>query len=403
MTPKDIQKIVEQIGTPVYVYEQKALEANIGRIQNSLEKYGLKERIRPYVAYFANSNPHLFKIVVAKGFGIVMQTQEEFAQLKGNGLSDDVILSPSFLSDAEIDYWQKQKVKVNLASLEEVKYFVSKYNASPCFRVDLTSDASQRTAIKSYQLLELKAFLTSKKIVPESFHVYIGTGSSLKKAKNNFRKVLGLHKKFFPETKNINLGGGFGYSYDETDEKKKHFDWDSYFHFVADMVKKYKLPDDVQFIIEPGRDIFVDAGTLLIRINRIVKLRGRINLGTDGSYVYLPSATTRVRKHKTLFYDKSCVLRTDRSAYGSLSGATTLSSDYVYPGNIKIPENIQNGDILEIKDVGAYGATQHMEFLNKRPCPEVLIDSDDQISLITKRGPDDDKIRHLLNRPEALC
>jgi hypothetical protein len=56
-----------------------------------------------------------------------------------------------------------------------------------------------------------------------------------------------------------------------------------------------------------------------------------------------------------------------------------------------------------ILDVGAYCATQHMEFLNVPPAAEVLVDADGKINLITSRGDDLDKWRHLLASKKELA
>jgi len=53
-------------------------------------------------------------------------------------------------------------------------------------------------------------------------------------------------------------------------------------------------------------------------------------------------------------------------------------------------------------DVGAYCATQHMEFLNIPPAAEVLVDAAGSAHLVTSRGDDLDKWRYLLPQKEAL-
>lgn len=403
MTMRDyISKIISSVGTPVFVYEEKTLFGNIRRILDASEKCGIRDRVKIYIAYFANSNPHLFKIIQNNRLGILLQTKEEYVQVKKFGLANDIVISPSFLSDKEIDFWAKENVITNLASVEEVKYFVNKFNSAPSFRIDLTEKSEQRTAIKEYQLADLAQYLNEKNITPRSIHIYVGTGSSLAKMKSNFVKVIEIYKKYFPNTKEINLGGGFAFEYDNPDTNKKHFDWENYFQFVFRKITEFKLPKDVKFILEPGRDIFADVGSLVLSTTRIVNLKDKKNIGTDGSYVFMPSATIRRRQHSLTFLNKKFEVLNNLTVVGVLSGCTTLSSDYLFPGEVKIPENLQEGDFIIIQDIGAYGATQHMEFLNKKPCPEVLIKENGDIYLLTERGSDDDKIRYLLSEPKKI-
>lgn len=399
---KYISKIVSAVGTPVFIYDEKVLSNNIRRIFNAADKFNLRDRIKTYIAYFANSNPHLFKTIQDDNVGILLQSKEEYSQVKKFGLVNDIVISPSFLSDEEIDFWMKEKVVINLASLEEIKYFVNKFNTAPSFRIDLTQDSKQRTAIKEYQLEDLAQFLRQKNITPRSFHVYVGTGSSLVKMKNNFVKIIEIYKKYFPNTKEINLGGGFAFEYDSPDPKKKHFNWENYFQFISKKISEANIPKDIKFILEPGRDVFADVGSLVVSITRIVNLKDKKNIGTDGSYVFMPSATIRKRQHALIFLNNNFEELNNPNVVGALSGCTTLSSDYLFPGEVKIPANLQAGDYIVVQDIGAYGATQHMEFLNKKPCPEVLIKENGDVYLLTERGEDDDKIRYLLSEPKKI-
>jgi diaminopimelate decarboxylase len=116
----------------------------------------------------------------------------------------------------------------------------------------------------------------------------------------------------------------------------------------------------------------------------------------------MPSAMMRKRQHRTVFLDKSFNELPVSERRGFLSGATTLSSDYVYPGSIPIPEQLSPGEYVLVKDVGAYAATQHMEFLNQPPPAEVLVNELQQLQVITERGPADDKVRHVLQEPVLI-
>jgi diaminopimelate decarboxylase len=67
-----------------------------------------------------------------------------------------------------------------------------------------------------------------------------------------------------------------------------------------------------------------------------------------------------------------------------------------------VPDNIGARDYVAILDVGAYCATQHMEFLNIPPAAEVLIDTAGLTHLITAPGGEMDKWRHLLPERKQL-
>lgn len=333
----------------------------------------------------------------------MLQTKEEYAQIKKSNLKAENIVSPAVLSNEEIDFWVKESVPVNLSSLEEVEYFITTYPSTPLhFRLDLTSKGKQRTGIKIYQLEKFANILKVSRITPRSFHVYVGTSSSCQKVLQNSARAFRIFKKYFPDASSINLGGGFGFNYATSIESRKHFPWNEYFRGLNRLLKKYEIPESIKIILEPGRDIFADSGIFLLSVNRIITHKANIKIATNGSYVYVPSSTIRKRQHKVNFFAKDFIERKPDNKRGFLSGCTTLSSDYIFPGSISVPKNISKGDFIVIKDMGAYTATQHMEFLNKKPCSEILIRENGEAVRITRRGDEADKLRYLLTNPEKI-
>ena len=257
-------------------------------------------------------------------------------------------------------------------------------------------------AIKRSQLSHLKKRLDATGTPLHSFHVYSGTGSTLETLKKNADLVFDIYARYFPQAKMLNFGGGFGFDYEARRRDEGHFNWDAYFEHIAKRTTERNIPDDVTYIIEPGRDVFADVGSFLISVNRVVRAGSVKQIATDGSYVYMPSATVRARQHRTRFFRADFRELITRDDSGFISGCTTLSSDYVFPGPILLPRNLKKGDSILIEDIGAYGATQHMEFLNKRPCPEFLIRPDGSITLLTHRGSAIDKIRYTLIKPRII-
>jgi len=402
MENNKLKLVAEEIGTPFFIYDGDVLKRNIERLFAAVDNKGLGGRVKIFVAYFANSNPNIFLKIISEKVGILLQTKEEYQQLKKFGINTKMVVSPSFLSDSDIDFWASKNIPINLASLEEVKYWIEKYDMPVSFRLDLTFGQNQRTGMKKQQFTELSKIVKQTGVTPKSIHIYCGTGSSLRKMKGYLRKTIKIWSKYFPEIKEINLGGGFDFNYKGSTSEEKHFDWSDYFECLNGLIKKYSISDDVKFLFEPGRDILADVGQMVLQVKRVVKFPNNTEVATDGSYVYLPSATKRNRKHELLFLDQNFEKVDEQETFsGKLSGSATLSTDYVLPNLVEIPIGIKENDFIVIQDVGAYGATQHMEFLNKKPCPEVFIDNG-KIFLITERGADADKIRYVLENPKEL-
>ncbi|MFA7252352.1 MAG: hypothetical protein WC027_00650 [Candidatus Paceibacterota bacterium] len=404
MKKEKIKEAVKKINTPFFIYDEAILNRNINRIIEASKNANIGGRIRLFASYFTNSNPNLFKSIQNESVGILLQTPEEWHQLKPFGLNREMITSPSFLSNEEIDFWTNKNITINLASFEEIRYFVQKYKKAPLsFRIDATFWQKQRTGLKIKQLKEISEFLKNQSVTPYSFHIYCGTGSSLKKIKKYLIRSLKIYRKYFPNVKEINLGGGFAYDYKSLLVEEKHFDWSSYFAYLKQKIKEFNISPEVRFILEPGRDIFADIGVQVLKVKRVVNYPNLKSVSTDGSYVFMPSAAKRNRKHNLDFYDQNFNLIPKEECFSTkLSGSTTLSSDYIMPNVVQIPEPIKESDYIVVKDLGAYGATQHMEFLNKKPCPEILIDNEGKLKLITTEGVEADKTRYALLTPKLL-
>jgi diaminopimelate decarboxylase len=123
---------------------------------------------------------------------------------------------------------------------------------------------------------------------------------------------------------------------------------------------------------------------------------------TNGSRVLMPSAQYKGRRHNIVFLDsKMREIKAD-CVPAAVRGRGILRHDYVLPGDYLVPECIGPHDYLLVLDVGAYCATQHMEFLNIPPAAEVLVDKQGSHFLISAHGDKFDKWRFVLSEKEEL-
>ncbi|WP_153003669.1 diaminopimelate decarboxylase [Aureimonas ureilytica] len=397
-----LKLICAAIGTPIFIYSAEQIVRNARRVKDAAAAAGLAKRVSLYVPFFPNANPHVLAPLREEGIGILVQMPNEHDILVGHGFRD-FIVSPGHVSNEEIAFWGAKQYRTFLASLDEVEFALREKAETISVRVD--SLGCDKPGIKVGQLASLATMLKQYGRTLECFEVYCGSGNSLAGMVGIVKQIFQIYLDHFPDAQSINFAGGHGFDYEKWGEEEKHFDWRSYFESIAELATGMGIPERVRFLFEPARDILADAGVLITEIKRdvITNPNGSI-LVTDGTRMLMPSAQLRNRPHNTVFLDRNFNEIWDESFSRAckIRGRTILRNDYILPGEALVPRAVCRGDHLMIMDVGAYCATQHMEFLNVPPAGEVLVDVNGTAHLITEPGRQLDKWRNLLVEPRAI-
>lgn len=401
----DLQLIAEQVGTPVFIYSEEQFVKNVQRIKNAAKAAGLDKRVELYIPFFPNSNPHVLRPLQGMDrVGLLLQLPGEYEIVRGFGF-DRFIVSPGHVADDEIRFWARKGYPTFLSSLEEVAFALRIDAPSISARID--SLDSGKPGIKYGELNRLSDLLNQHHRDLECFEVYCGSGNSREDMISIIETMFTIFKTHFPRAHSINFAGGHGFVYEKWDDSEKHFDWNHYFKALRATADRIGIPGHVQFLFEPARDVLADVGALLLSVKRNIITNPVASLVvTDGSRMLMPSAQLRDRRHNVVFLDASMAeFRPEtpsRGVHAVMRGRTILRHDYILPGEYWVPDGVDSRSHVVILDVGAYCATQHMEFLNVPPPAEVLVDASGATHLISSRGDDLDKWRHLLGEKKEL-
>ncbi|MBQ1099028.1 hypothetical protein KBY55_23980 [Streptomyces sp. b94] len=398
----DLKLIADQVGTPVFVYSEAQFRKNLARVRQAAVDAGLGGRVEFYIPFFPNSNPHhLAPLKEMDGFGVLVQLPSEYRILRSHGF-DNFIVSPGHVSDEEISFWDSTRCPTFLASLDEVQHSLVAEAASISVRVD--SLDSGKPGIKYGELDKLSSLLKQHGRELDCVEVYCGSGNSLDDMVRTVEEMFDVFQRHFPKVRGINFAGGHGFDYDAHAEADKHFDWSLYFRRLADAAQRMGIPEDVRFLFEPARDVLADTGALLMSVQRsVITTPVSSIVVTDGCRMLMPSAQLRNRGHNTAFLDQDMSeIINDRGISAAVRGRTILRNDYLLPGEVHVPEGVDETSYLVILDTGAYCATQHMEFLNVPPAAEVLVNSDGSMDLVTAAGDELDKWRNLLDEKQPV-
>jgi len=157
--------------------------------------------------------------------------------------------------------------------------------------------------------------------------------------------------KIIPDV--INVGGGFPSVYPDLNPEPLK----NYIDEIKKALKNLKLSNVPEIICEPGRALVAESGSTIVKINLRKKQKLYINDGTYGSLFdagvpnfILPSrmiANGRIQSKKLTSF--------------SFYGPTCDSLDYM-KGPFLLPNNIKEGDYIELGQLGAYALTFRTKF-----------------------------------------
>ncbi len=231
------------------------------------------------------------------------------------------------------------------------------------------------------QTLKTRPFLTLVAI-----HVHVGSQITslepLRRAAATAADVSReLQQQGFP-LEYVDVGGGLGVSYDGTPVPSVA----EYVSALVDAVRHTSLP----IVVEPGRSIAAPAGAL---VARVVDVKPRT---AESEFVIIDAGMTELMR-PALYGAFHRIEPVSAPASGDrhyeIVGPVCESSDVV--GRDRMLPSLTAGDLVAIRDAGAYGSAMASNY-NRRPLPaEVMVDAgawriirrrqtvDDQLSLET--------------------
>ncbi len=232
---------------------------------------------------------------------------------------------------------------------KDLELFVRVAVSNEHAEIDLSKKFGAQTseAIGLYRLTKQYA-----KKIGLSFHV----GSqcmhpiSYSKGINEIKYII-KKTKIVPDV--INIGGGFPTIYPDLVPQSL----DSYFEEIKNSLNKLKLEKKPEIICEPGRAIVAESGSTIVRVNLRKKQKLYIN---DGTYGTLFDAGVPNIVYPSRIITSGRIVSKKLTSF-DFYGPTCDSMDYM-KGPFILPNNIKEGDYIELGQLGAYGLTFRTQF-----------------------------------------
>jgi diaminopimelate decarboxylase len=177
----------------------------------------------------------------------------------------------------------------------------------------------------------------------------------------------------------VDFGGGIGISYDGTPA----IDAAEYGQRLVEIVR----PSGFTALVEPGRVLVGPAGTLLTRIVDIKHFDGA------RQFVVLDAGMTELMRpalYGAFHRIEPVAERPGAAMFADIVGPVCESTD-TFARDRQLP-HVEVGDLMMVRDVGAYGAVMASTYLRRPLPPEVLVE-DDRWRVIRRRQTLDDMLR----------
>ncbi len=152
----------------------------------------------------------------------------------------------------------------------------------------------------------------------------------------------------------INIGGGFPSIYPDLIPESL----DNYLEEIKKSLENLKLEKKPEIFCEPGRAIVAEAGSTIVKVILKKKHKLYINDGTYGS-LFDAGVPNFIMPTKMISI-QGRVISKKLTAF-NFFGPTCDSLDYM-KGPFLLPNNIKEGDYIEIGQLGAYGTTFRTKF-----------------------------------------
>ena len=151
----------------------------------------------------------------------------------------------------------------------------------------------------------------------------------------------------------INVGGGFPSIYpDLNPEPLEHF-----LDEIKKSISNLNLPITPELICEPGRAIVAESGSTIVKVNLRKKQKLYINDGTYGS-LFDAGVPSFILPSKMISNGR---VQSKKLTAFNFYGPTCDSMDFM-KGPFLLPNNVREGDYIELGQLGAYGLTFRTKF-----------------------------------------
>ncbi len=410
----DTVELAKEYGTPLYVIDEDLVRKNCRTYKQAIDKYYDGKGLVLYASK-ALSCMYMYKTVESEGLGVdVVSGGELYTAYKAGFPVSKIYFhgnnkTPSELKMA-VELGVSHIVVDNYTELETLNLIAKDMGKIQkiMIRIKPGVDAHTHDFIRTGQIdskfgvaLEngeamdmVQKVMEYENVVLDGIHCHVGSQifdiEPFCSAAEIMIDFMGkLKRELGIELNQLNLGGGFGIKYVESDDP---IEYDEYIKSVSEVVRRKSQEQGIRvpfILMEPGRSIVASAGITLYTVGNVKDIKNvRKYISVDGGmgdnprYILYGAEYTAVAANHA---------GDDFDDVATVAGKCCESGDLIIE-NGKL-QKINEGDILAVLATGAYNYSMASNY-NRIPRPALVAVSEGRSKIVIKRETYDDIIKN---------
>lgn len=407
----DIVDLAEKYSTPLYVIDEETLRSICKDYKKAFEKY---PKTRMMYASKALCTSAVSKILAEEGFGFDTVSGGEIYTVYKSGIDTGKVLfngnnksydelslavdvgvgrvsADNFFELALLNEIAQSKGKVVDILLRitpgiecHTHEYIQTGHLDSKFGFDLTQiDEAVELILNEYKNLKL-----------HGLHAHIGsqifeTSIYADEIEILVKELVRLDEKFGLKLDEINIGGGLGVKYVDSDVPPSTFEiGEIIINKLNDVIAKYNIEPPMVFL-EPGRSIISTSGVTLYTVGSSKQVpHGTKYVAVDGGM----SDNPRPSMYQAEYFAEVANNKEDAELEKVTIAGRFCESGDILIKNIELPK-LAEGDILCVYNTGAYNYSMASNY-NRVQKPAMVLVKESESEIIVQRETLDDLILH---------
>jgi len=404
----DVKTLVEQFDSPLYILDEQTLRVACRQYQEACQKY-YKGEFQILYASKAWNCLAICAIVASEGLGIdVVSGGEIYTALQAGVSPSKIYFHGNNKSRAELNLAIESNCPIVVDNWLELRTLAELATNNPGIRIMLrltpgiechtheyirTGNLDSKFGFDINDLDQVFAFISQQPgLNCFGLHAHIGSQIFERQPHRDLARImvqwLRESLKHGLNITELNVGGGLGVKYVESDDPPNIEEW---IKAICEVVQNACTSENLplpKLLCEPGRSLVATAGVTAYTVGATKTIPGiRTYLAIDGGMSDNPRPITYQSVYRAVIANKMSA---------PLSQTVTVAGKHCESGDILIKDaqlpRTEPGDILVVMGTGAYNYSMSSNY-NRLPRPAAVLVMNGEANLILQRETYQDLVR----------